>query len=127
MSASDRFKVKTKHSEDFVRKVIGRDSDSVLAARVAREDPALYRELQEDAIALGLRGPVPRNPWMGRPGTEPAEETGVTMEEVKAREEFSKEFCHSVLHKGPNDEGVSLSELVKENGPEWHARFRTAA
>ena len=130
MDASDRFKVKTKHPAEFVSKVIGRNSDSVLAARIAREDINLYRELKADAVALGLADSE-REHWMAEPQrraeAKAANDKVITQEEISARQEFSAEYIHTVLHKGPNESGPSLSELVKANGPEWHQRFRTAA
>ena len=119
---------KKEYSREQCGQFFGRNSNSADAARLHRENPALYSKLKTLARdEYGLIGAEPENPWKGHQRNKPTEPQGVTMEEVKAREEFSKEFVHGLLHKDHNEPGESLSQLVAKNGPAWHERFRIAA
>jgi len=108
----------------------GSRESGVRAARTMKENPDLYRRVRASAVKHGFIGEQPEH-WMAEPQrraeAKAANDKVITQEEISARKEFSQEFVHATLHKDHNAPGKSLSQLVKENGAEWHQRFRIAA
>lgn len=114
---------KPKFSRENVAKVFGSKSDARLAQRIKTEDPALYAEMRQEAVALGLVGPQREHFWAHVYDNKAERE--FSPEEVTARARFSEQQCREIF-KSKVGEGVPASD-IKKSDPETYRLAKIAA
>ena len=132
MNESDKAKYfpRTKNDPQLVRQVFGPASSASLASRIARENPALYRELKVDAVSLGILASVegPKTPMQTilAKSAAASQQTTLSDAEIAARARFSEQECRRLFvesHTGDQNNAANL----KKNDPNGYAAAKLAA